>query len=89
MSVKERNAYQLLTNGDRNVSFKEIYLPPPVSHTRAVPLLCGQSKAVVAATLETSDGVPAISMSAKTLEHFALIYIWGQSKKMTFRYKGI
>lgn len=42
----------------------------------AVPLLCSQSKAAVAATLETADGVPAVSMSAEALEHFTLIDIF-------------
>lgn len=44
-------------------------------HTCAVPLLRSQSKAAVAATLETPDGVPAISVGAETLEHFALVHI--------------
>lgn len=43
--------------------------------TCAVPLLCSQSKPAVAATLETPDGVPAIPVSAETLEHFALVHI--------------
>lgn len=47
--------------------------PGSPSRTCAVPLFCSQSKAAVAATLETSDGVPAVSMSAETLEDFALI----------------
>lgn len=44
-------------------------------HTCAVPLLRSQSKAAVAATLETPDGVPAISVGAETLEHFTLVHI--------------
>lgn len=64
-------------------------LSPPVPHTRAVPLLCSQSKAAVAATLETPDGIPAISMSTKALENFALIDIWEQSKKMNFHSRDI
>lgn len=46
---------------------------PP--HTCAVPLLRSQGKAAVAATLETPDGVPAISVGAETLEHFTLVHI--------------
>lgn len=42
----------------------------------AVSLFCGQSEAVVAATLETANGVPASSMSTQTLEHLTLIYIF-------------
>lgn len=47
--------------------------PQSPSHTCAVPLFSSQSKAAVAATLETSDGVPAVSVSAETLEDFALV----------------
>ena len=54
--------------------------PSASSRTCAVPLLCSQSEAAVAATLETSDGVPAVSISAKTLEHFTLVYIWGEGR---------
>lgn len=52
-------------------------------HTCAVPLLRSQSKAAVAATLETPDGVPAIPVGAETLEHFALVHICRQIGKKT------
>lgn len=42
----------------------------------AVSLLHGQSKAVVAATLEAADSVPACSMCAEALKHFTLIHIF-------------
>lgn len=45
------------------------------SRTRAVPLLRRQSEATVAAALEASDSVPAVSVGAETLEDFALVHI--------------
>lgn len=42
----------------------------------AVPLFCGQSEAAVATTLKTAYGVPAISVSAQTLEDFTLVHIF-------------
>ena len=44
-------------------------------HTCAVPLLCGESEAVIAATLEAADGVPASSVTAQAVENLALVHI--------------
>lgn len=49
---------------------------PAAPPTCAVPLLRRQSEAAVAATLEAADGVPAVSVSAETREHLALVHIW-------------
>lgn len=61
-----------------------ILAPSASSRTCAVPLFCSQSEAAVAATLETSDGVPAVSVSAKTLEHFTLVYIWREGQDINY-----
>lgn len=49
--------------------------PPVYILTCAVPLLRCESKATVAATLETANCVPAGPMGAQTLEHLTLIHI--------------
>lgn len=43
--------------------------------TGAVSLIGVQSKAVVAATAETADGVPTSSVGAESVYHPALVYV--------------